>query len=152
MPVPAILARALGMALLRRAIDAREGMSLASYDRLFPAQDFLPIHSKGGARLGNLIALPLHGVSRAVGTTVFCDPATWEPFPDQFAHLSRTQRLTPDQVQVLVDKLGPVQAGPSPTAPALPARPRRRELGKAPKAIKAELGAMLKIATAGLPP
>jgi hypothetical protein len=47
--VPASLARALGMALLRRAIDARDGMSLASHDRLFPSQDFLPTRSKGGA-------------------------------------------------------------------------------------------------------
>ncbi|WP_051970783.1 TOTE conflict system archaeo-eukaryotic primase domain-containing protein [Kitasatospora azatica] len=151
-PVPAALARAMGMALLRRAIDARHGMSLASYDRLLPAQDFLPTHSKGGARFGNLIALPLHGGSRTGGTTVFCDPTTWQPFPDQFAHLSETQRLTPDQVQALVSELGPLQAGPSPTTPQLPARPRRNALGKAPKIVRAQAGAMLKIATSGLPP
>ncbi|MEV6210041.1 hypothetical protein AB0M03_23705, partial [Kitasatospora sp. NPDC051914] len=151
-PVPATLARALGTALLRRAIDTRKGMSLASYDRFSPAQDFLPIHSKGGARFGNLIALPLHGASRGAGTTVFCDPATWHPYPDQFAHLSRAERLTPHQVQALVDKLGPVQAGPSPTTPVLPPRPRRTALGKAPKTVNAEAGAMLRITTTGLPP
>ncbi|MCC9711798.1 hypothetical protein E4N62_45265 [Streptomyces sp. MNU76] len=42
-PVAATTARALGMALLRRAIDARGQMALSSYDRLFPAQDFQPV-------------------------------------------------------------------------------------------------------------
>ena len=42
-------------------------MSLASYDRLFPAQDFMP--RKG---FGNLIALPLQGQCRKQAlTTVF---------------------------------------------------------------------------------
>jgi len=36
--VAAATARTLGMALLRRAIDARGQMTLASYDRLFPAR------------------------------------------------------------------------------------------------------------------
>jgi hypothetical protein len=81
-----------------------------------------------------------------------CDPATWVPYEDQFAYLSRTERLTPEQVQALVDKLGPLQAGPCPTTLALPARPRRSALGKAPKTVKAKAGAMLRIATAGLPP
>ncbi|MEW1914343.1 histone-like nucleoid-structuring protein Lsr2 [Kitasatospora sp. NPDC085895] len=151
-PVPARLARALGMAMLRRAMDARGGMSLASYDRLFPAQDFLPTHSKGGARFGNLIALPLHGASRTLDTTLFCDPATWQPYEDQFAYLSRTERLTPERLQDLVTALGPLHAGPSPTAPVLAARPRRNALGKAPKTVKARAGAMLSIATVGLSP
>lgn len=150
--VAAATARALGMALLRRAIDARGQMALSSYDRLFPAQDFLPTQAKGSFRFGNLIALPLHGVSRAKGTTVLVDPDTWEPYPDQFAHLSRTERLTPADVEALVDKLGPVKAGPSPTTPQLGARPRRKALGKAPARVHARLSAMLAISTAGLPP
>jgi superfamily II DNA or RNA helicase len=151
-PVPAGLARALGMALLRNAIDARGGMSLASYDRLIPAQDFVPTHSKRGARFGNLIALPLNGSCRANGTTLFCDPATWEPYPDQFAYLSRAERLTPARLQELVDELGPIRVGPSPTAPIALPRPRRGALGNAPTTVKAEVGAMLRIATSGLPP
>ncbi|WP_455357538.1 TOTE conflict system archaeo-eukaryotic primase domain-containing protein [Streptomyces sp. SYSU K217416] len=151
-PVAATTARALGMALLRRAIDTRGRMALTSYDRLFPAQDFLPTKARGSFRFGNLIALPLHGVSRAKGTTVFVDPDTWEPYPDQFAHLSRTERLTPADVEALVDKLGPVKAGPSPTAPQLGARPRHKALGKAPARVEARLAAMLAISTAGLPP
>jgi len=151
-PVAATTARALGMALLRRAIDARGQMTLSSYDRLFPAQDFQPIKAKGGFKFGSLIALPLHGVSRATGTTVFVDPDTWQPYPDQFAHLSRTERLTPAEVEALVDKLGPVKAGPSATAPELGPRPRRKALGKAPATVPARLAATLAISTAGLPP
>ncbi|MFL1382292.1 TOTE conflict system archaeo-eukaryotic primase domain-containing protein [Nocardiopsis protaetiae] len=150
-PVPSATARALGMALLRKAIDVRDHLPLASYDRLFPAQDFLPVKAKGGARFGNLIALPLHGPSRAQGTTVFCDSDTWQPYPDQFAHLSQTQRLSPTAVEELVDALGPVKAGPTVTAPGLPPKPRRKALGAAPATVTAHLGAMLAIATEGLP-
>ncbi|WP_177235229.1 DEAD/DEAH box helicase family protein [Streptomyces sp. MUSC 14] len=150
--VAAATARALGMALLRQAIDARGQMALSSYDRLFPAQDFLPNKAKGSVRFGNLIALPLHGVSRAKGTTVFVDPDTWEPYPDQFAHLSLTARLTPADVEALAGELGPVKAGPSPTTPQLGARPRRKALGKAPACVEARLSAMLAISTTGLPP
>ncbi|KAB1139633.1 hypothetical protein F7R91_39045, partial [Streptomyces luteolifulvus] len=150
--VAAATARALGMALLRRAIDARGQMALSSYDRLFPAQDFLPTKARGSFRFGSLIALPLHGVSRGKGTTVFVDPDTWQPYPDQFAHLSHTERLSPADVASLVDKLGPVKAGPSPTAPELGPRPRRKALGKAPARVQARLSAMLAISTTGQPP
>jgi hypothetical protein len=57
-PVRAHAARALGMTVLRGAIDVRGHMTLSSYDRLFPAQDMLPTNAKGNARFGNLIALP----------------------------------------------------------------------------------------------
>ncbi|MET9779287.1 DEAD/DEAH box helicase family protein [Streptomyces sp. NPDC006367] len=150
-PVAAATARSLGMALLRRAIDARGQMTLSSYDRLFPAQDLLPTNAKGNARFGNLIALPLQGVSRLKGTTVFVDPQTWEPHPDQFAHLSLIERLSPAEVEALTDKLGEVKAGPSATAPTLPPKPRRRALGKAPALVEARLSAMLAISTKGLP-
>lgn len=150
-PVAAVTARTLGMALLRRAIDVRGQMTLSSYDRLFPAQDLLPTNAKGNARFGNLIALPLQGASRLKGTTVFCNPQTWEPYPDQFARLSQVEQLAPAQVEALVDKLGEVKAGPSATALVLPPKPRRRALGKAPEVVEARMSAMLAISTKGLP-
>jgi hypothetical protein len=55
-PVATADARALGAALLREAMAIRGELGLESYDRFFPAQDFMP--KKG---LGNLIALPLQG-------------------------------------------------------------------------------------------
>jgi hypothetical protein len=87
-----------------------------------------------------------------MGTTVFCDPQTWTPRRDQFAHLSAAERLSPDQVEVLVDKFGEVKVGPTATAAALlPPNPRRGALDKAPATVRARLSSMLAISTAGLP-
>ena len=55
--VAATTARRVGAGLLREAIAIRGELDLASYDRLFPAQDFLP----ASGSIGNLIALPLQG-------------------------------------------------------------------------------------------
>ncbi|MGK2320824.1 TOTE conflict system archaeo-eukaryotic primase domain-containing protein [Gordonia rhizosphera NBRC 16068] len=67
-PVPAATARQLGTALVREAIAIRGRMDLRCYDRLFPSQDVLP-----GRGPGNLIAAPLQGKSRKLGTTLFLD-------------------------------------------------------------------------------
>ena len=55
-------------------MTVRAELDLVSYDRLFPAQDFMP---KGS--FGNLIALPLQGGCRKRGTTLFLDRDTLEP-------------------------------------------------------------------------
>jgi hypothetical protein len=81
-PVPAAAARRLGVHILRQAMEVRAELDLASYDRLFPTQDFVP---KGS--FGNLIALPLQGACRRQGNTVFLDPASLEPYEDQWAFL-----------------------------------------------------------------
>ena len=65
-PVPAAEARALGCSLITRAMSARHGIGMDSYDRLFPNQDTLP---RGG--FGNLIALPFQQEARAHGNSVF---------------------------------------------------------------------------------
>lgn len=78
-PIAASAARCLGAVLLREAMSQRGELDIASYDRLFPNQDFLP--AKG---FGNLIALPLQGRCRAAGTSVFLDPVTLEPWPDHW--------------------------------------------------------------------
>ncbi|MFE3280316.1 DEAD/DEAH box helicase family protein [Nocardia sp. NPDC059239] len=149
--VPASKARTLGTVLLRKAIDGRGHMSLASYDRLFPAQDVAPVNAKGDLTFGNLIALPLHGPSRVGGTTVFCEPGTWTAASDQFALLSGVQRLSPPELDALVTMLGVVTAGPATLAAELGPRPRRNQLGKAPARVHARVDAMLAIPTAGLP-
>lgn len=99
-PVPAATARQLGTALIREAIAIRGRMDLRCYDRLFPSQDVLP-----GQGPGNLIAAPLHGKSRKLGTTVFLDLSTLEPFEDQWDYLSTLERLTPTQVARLASSL-----------------------------------------------
>ena len=101
-------ARAMGAALLRQAMTARAELDLSSYDRFFPSQDFLP---KAG--FGNLIALPLHGECVLRGTTVFLDPTTMKPWPDQWAFLSSVARTAPDAVTALAESLRPATAGPT---------------------------------------
>jgi superfamily II DNA or RNA helicase len=147
-PVAAATGRALAAALLRDAIAARSQLTLDSYDRIFPAQDYLPSRAKGPYRFGSLIALPLQGTCRRSDTTLFCDPATWQPYPDQFAYLSGLTRLTPSEVQQRADDLGPVRVGP--TAPGVAATATVTTV-KAPAEVTASLTAGLSIPTTGLP-
>lgn len=143
-PVPASAARRIGAHLLREAMTVRAEIDLASYDRLFPAQDFMP---KGS--VGNLIALPLQGACRRRGTTVFLDPATLRRFDDQWAHLSALGRSSPEAISALAESLREVAAGPiEPTYRA----PRGRDAPTPPLTIAAEAGTMLAIDRIGLPP
>jgi hypothetical protein len=75
-PVAAGSARRLGALLLRAAMTCRAELDLASYDRLFPNQDFLP--AKG---FGNLIALPLQGRCRAAARASSSTRTRWSPGP-----------------------------------------------------------------------
>jgi hypothetical protein len=65
--------------------------------------------------------------------------------------LSGTPRLSPQRLKQILDELDPLKAGPSPTSPALPPRPRRGGLGQAPETVQAVAGPMLRMATTGLP-
>jgi superfamily II DNA or RNA helicase len=143
-PVQASAARRVGAYLLREAMTVRAELDLASYDRLFPAQDFLP---KGS--FGNLIALPLQGACRRRGTTVFLDAATLQPFEDQWAFLSSLGRSSPEAISSLADSVRLVAAGPD---EGTYRRPRDREAPKPPETIVAEAGALLSIDRIGMPP
>lgn len=118
--VPASTARSLGTSLLREAMAARAELDLSSYDRFFPSQDFMP---KGS--FGNLIALPLQGECLQRETTVFLDPTTMRPWPDQWAFLSSVARLTRESAKTLAESLRPVDAGPALTLADRP-RPQGR--------------------------
>lgn len=141
--VPASAARALGAALLRTAMAARAEMDLSSYDRFFPSQDFLP---KAG--YGNLIALPLQGERAQAGTTVFLDPTTLTPYPDQWAFLSSVARLAPEAVSDLVATLRPAEAGPAVSLAEL----ARRGGPPPPPVVRGQIAGRLSIERAGLPP
>jgi len=143
-PVTASAARRLGALLLREAMMRRGELDLASYDRLFPSQDFLP--SKG---FGNLIALPLQGRCRATGTSVFLDPATLEPWPNQWAFLSSLDRVAPEQLECLITERGEVAFGAAALSGRSAAPPRDKGL---PAEIRCTIGADLAIAKAELPP
>jgi superfamily II DNA or RNA helicase len=142
-PVTASAARRLGAVLLRQAISRRAELDLASYDRLFPNQDFLP--AKG---FGNLIALPLQGRCRAGGTSVFLDPATLEHWPDQWAFLSSLERVSREQLERLLAEHEDVAFG----AEALSARRPARRDERLPEEIRCTIGADIAIARADLPP
>ena len=143
-PVHASAARRIGAFLLREAMTIRAELDLASYDRLFPAQDFMPNGS-----FGNLIALPLHGESRRRGTTVFLDPATLQPFEDQWAFLSSLGRSSPASIQSFAESVRLVAAGPDERTYRAP---HGQPVPKPPETIMAETGAMLSIDRIGMPP
>ena len=64
-------ARKIFLSLLREAKILDEYERDESYDRLFPSQDFL-----SGKGLGNLIALPLQGIPRKSGNSLFTSQNT----------------------------------------------------------------------------
>jgi superfamily II DNA or RNA helicase len=144
-PVPAASARRIGVHLLREAMTVRAELDLASYDRLFPTQDFMP---KGS--FGNLIALPLQGECRKRGTTLFLDPATLKPYEDQWSFLASVDRLRPDAVAAMAEAFGELATGPD----AATYRKGRVSAGalKPPAEISARMGAMLAIDRIGVPP
>ncbi|MFT3872403.1 MAG: DEAD/DEAH box helicase family protein [Nocardioides sp.] len=144
-PVPAATARQLGTALVREAIAIRGRMSLSAYDRLFPSQDVLP-----GQGPGNLIAAPLHGKSRKLGTTVFLDLATLEPFEDQWDYLSTLERLTPRQVTKLASALREPTVGAR-VDRAQPARSTKTQPNPAP-IVHLRLDGTILIPGSELPP
>ena len=102
----AAVARHIATSLLGEAFQLRGSMHLSSYDRLFPSQD---VHT--GRGMGNLIAAPLNGKRRQHGTTVFLDPATLEPFDDQWAYLSSIARLSANEATTLYRALPDPQIG-----------------------------------------
>ncbi len=145
-PVPAAAARRLGTGLLREAISIRGRMSLASYDRLFPAQDVLPTSGS----IGNLIAAPLQGQCRRNGTTVFLDLGTLEPYEDQWAYLSSLDRLTPRRLEALARAAGAPIVGAA--VESLAAASSTRTRPQPPPIVHAVVGARVTVIGADLTP
>lgn len=96
-PVSARVARQLGSVLITETMERRPEIGFASYDRLFPNQDIMPL---GG--FGNLIALPLQSTARKAGNSVFVD-TDMRPFDDQWAYLSSLPRMSAAAVTDLVE-------------------------------------------------
>jgi hypothetical protein len=121
----------------------RAELDLASYDRLFPNQDFLP--EKG---FGNLIALPLQGRCREAGTSVFLDPATFAPAPDQWALVSTLERLQPERLEALLAGSDDVPVGRA----AIVKHTTGGRDTRLPAEISCTIGADLAIPKLSLPP
>lgn len=86
---PCYKSRQIALELIRKVFNVSEFEKEVSFDRLFPNQDTL---IAGG--FGNLIALPLQGMSVVTGNAVFIDPATSKPFSDQWQFLNSIRRHT----------------------------------------------------------
>ena len=95
-PVSARLARQLGSVLITETMERWPEIGFASYDRLFPNQDIMPLGD-----LGNLIALPFQKNARKAGNSVFVD-ADLRPYDDQWAYLSSLPRFSAEAVANLV--------------------------------------------------
>jgi superfamily II DNA or RNA helicase len=99
--IPAKLARSLGTLILAKCSERNLRLSLESYDRFFPSQDFLP---KGG--FGNLIALPLQRTSREIGNSSFVD-SNFEAYADQWHFLNQVRRLSYSEIRQLLNEYLP---------------------------------------------
>lgn len=98
-PVPAKMARQLVSGLLTLAMAQNKQISFSSYDRILPNQDTMPA---GG--FGNLIALPLQGMARKSGNSLFVDE-TFTPFEDQWAFLSGVRKIGAASVEALISQI-----------------------------------------------
>lgn len=95
-PITAIKARRLGKAILTEAMNRNARLSFNTYDRFFPNQDTLP---EGG--LGNLVALPLQGMARKKGNSVFVDE-NFQVYSDQWQYLQSIQKISEAAVDAIV--------------------------------------------------
>ena len=82
------LARNLGTAIIKAAMQKRHSIPFESFDRFFPNQDEIP---KGG--YGNLIALPLQGRAVKEGHSVFVNES-FIPYEDQWLFLSSIKKVS----------------------------------------------------------
>lgn len=95
-PVLAADARRLGFAIIGAAMESNVRLEMKSYDRFLPNQDFLP---KGG--FGNLIALPLQGLARKNGNSVFVDEG-FVACQDQWSLLSSARKLSVSKLKSIL--------------------------------------------------
>ncbi len=95
--VSARLARKLGSVLITETMEGRPEIGFASYDRLFPNQDTMPL---GG--FGNLIALPLQNAARSANNSVFIDE-NLRHYDDQWSFLSALPRMSAAAVKDIVE-------------------------------------------------
>ena len=84
--------------ILAKCAEINIHLSLDSYDRLFPSQDYLP---KGG--FGNLIALPLQKVPREKGNSCFLNDKLI-PFENQWEYLSQVRRISLQEITSILDQ------------------------------------------------
>lgn len=97
--ISARLARNLGSAVIKSAMQKRHSIPFESFDRLFPNQDEIP---KGG--YGNLIALPLQGKAVKEGHSVFVND-NFIPYDNQWQFLSSVQKVSEKHVKKIINEI-----------------------------------------------
>lgn len=97
--ISARLARNLGSAIIKSAMQRRHSIPFESFDRFFPNQDEIPT---GG--YGNLIALPLQGRAVKDGHSVFVDE-NFMPYSDQWKFLSGVQKVTEKIIRKVISEI-----------------------------------------------
>lgn len=97
-PVLAQDARMAGLALLAEAGVRAE---------VFPKQDLLAADG-----VGNFIWLPLSGESVPLGKTVFVDPASHQPYADQWDYIHHIPTVHPREIAALVRQARASRASP----------------------------------------
>ena len=90
--IKALTARKLGSLLLSKTMEIKDGFKIASFDRMFPNQDYL---QKDG--YGNLISLPFQNEASKYGNTLFVD-RNFLKIDNQFGYLKSINKLTLDEV------------------------------------------------------
>lgn len=106
-PIGAGTVRRFGIALLEKGAETVNLKSFRFYDRMLPAQTSL----EDGA-LGYLIALPLQGQALKNGNSAFVNQ-NWEPFPDQWAALFATKKLSTTAVENCIQQWNIVEESPT---------------------------------------
>ena len=99
--IKAVKARLIGYYLLLEAIELEPSIGFQAFDRMFPAQDYLP---RGG--FGNLISLPLQGDKAKQGRTLFVDDS-FAPYPmkEQLARLGAIQKIHEAELDLYLAKI-----------------------------------------------
>ena len=98
-PVEAVKARAL----MRYGIDVLEKDTGYRIKEIFPKQNTIK-NAYGSFGFGNYINLPLYGESVKDGRTVFLDSNNgYKPHPDQWNFLASIERVTPTQIEELIE-------------------------------------------------
>jgi len=101
-PYPAVKSRQLFLTLLTETGITSPFDKKSNFDRLFPNQD-----SHSGKGFGNLIALPMQKAALEKGNTCFIDPATLEPFADQWAFMRAIRKVSPEKLDQLQAEISP---------------------------------------------
>ena len=99
-PYPAAKSRQLFLTLLTNSGIISPFDKNSNFDRLFPNQV-----SHSGKGFGNLIALPLQKTALEKANTCFIDPKTLEPYPDQWAFLREVQKVSPEKLDEVLDRI-----------------------------------------------